>query len=478
MQTPKSARFFTKPSDHREPIHRNRTAAHMGWRPCAALCLLAAVIATAQPAHGETALRDFTSGLPGWSLRPGNPGQVELIAGRSPERQAVRLRPEGKLLGLESERLPVTPEPAGGMARQVQVSVRNEGLTQGVFAVSLYCYDAANKSLGQIVFHSLKTTTAPHDWRRVRGEFGAGTAHPLPEGTVAVALRFSFHEPSGDCRGTVSIDAPTIAAKQAAWPGWPAEIVADVGELQVRFESRSFWTLYRIDYRGTRLGLDRFGSHYGSVANFPGVGFIGSGHTENEDERVLKLKLVVDGRDEPTPAAMVRAQSCRLEKTSRLRSLLLESSVEVADGRIVEDVRLRAEQPTPVTLIYHFMHPWTDTATEYLAELPDGRRIEGPFDGDKGQKIDKATRWSAIYDAPTGKGAVTCVLAAPADDDWRTRYWDITGRYRKHYFVTFLNKTVPADRTFHYRLATIPFAAEPSQWKAQAARVADREFHP
>ena len=53
---------------------------------------------------------------------------------------------------------------------------------------------------------------------------------------------------------------------------WPKEIVADViapegAGLQIRFESRSFWTLYRIDYRGTRLCLDRFGSHYGSVAN-------------------------------------------------------------------------------------------------------------------------------------------------------------------------------------------------------------------
>ena len=72
-------------------------------------------------------------------------------------------------------------------------------------------------------------------------------------------------------------------------PGWPRQFTAVVGDIEVRFEDRSFWTLYRIDYKGTRLCLDRWGSHYGSVASFPGVGFIGSGHSENEDEQVLSL---------------------------------------------------------------------------------------------------------------------------------------------------------------------------------------------
>ncbi|MEN6493367.1 MAG: hypothetical protein ABFD16_03670, partial [Thermoguttaceae bacterium] len=90
-----------------------------------------------------------------------------------------------------------------------------------------------------------------------------------------------------------------------------------------------------------------------------------------------------------------------------------------------------------------------------------------------GQKIDKPTRWSAVYDAPTGKGVVTYVLAAPEDNPWRTRYWDISDRYRKHYLVTFLGQTVPADTEFHYRVVTVPFAASADQWKVEAARVAE-----
>ena len=50
-----------------------------------------------------------------------------------------------------------------------------------------------------------------------------------------------------------------------------------------------------------------------------------------------------------------------------------------------------------------------------------------------------ATRWSAIYDQPTAKGALTYVFDAPADDDWRTRYWDVPSVYRKHYLATLAN---------------------------------------
>ncbi len=257
---------------------------------------------------------------------------------------------------------------------------------------------------------------------------------------------------------------------------WPRQIIAEVGDLGVRFESRSFWTLYRIDYKGTRICLDRWGSHYGSVVNFPGVGFIGSGHTENEDEQVLDLKLFVDGNPVARPQPTVRCRKVRLHKTSRIRSLVLETDVCVCDNRIFEDVRLKADKPTPVNLIYHFMHPWTVTVTSYVAELADGTRVEGVFKGDRAHKINRATRWSAIRDGASGKGAVTYVLDAPADD-WRTRYWDVPERYRKHYFATFLKGTVPANRTLHYRVVTVPFEASAEGWTQEAARVAEACKH-
>ena len=415
----------------------------------------------------------FEQGITGWIYRPGDESQVSCVDGEGDHGSIVELRPNGKLLGIETERLEIGKELQPDQAYCVEAQLKNEGLRKGVFAFSMYCFDASGKSLKQIAFYGLSTHSKPHDWKKRRGEFGPGTRNPLPEGTKSVCIRFSFYEANRDCQGTVMVDDVNLQTYEPpVYEGWPAEIVADVGDLQIRFESRSFWTLYRIDYKGDRICLDRFGSHYGSVASFPDVGFIGSGHTENENEEVVDLKLLVDGQPVDRPAAKLTCQDIRLQKRSRIRNLLLTTEISARDNRIVEDVKLSAAKPTAVNLIYHFMHPWTFTATEYLAESLDGTRVEGTFTGDKGQKIDKATRWSAIYDAPTGKGAVTYVLDAPTDDDWRTRYWDVPDVYRKHYLATFLNKTVPAGREFRYRVVIVPFESVAQRWKDTAAQVA------
>ena len=437
-------------------------------------CVLFSLAAVAGAEHkGPLPNPGFEGGLAGWVFRPGDDSQVSLAGGGDGRGKVIALTPNGKLLGFETERLRIGKELQADQAYRVEAQLRNEGLQKGVFAFSMYCFDAAGKSLKQIAFYSLSANSKPHGWKKRRGEFGPGTRNPLPSGTKSVCLRFSFYEAGHDCRGKVLVDDVRLGPyAPAVHEGWPAEIVADVGDLQVRFESRSFWTLYRIDHKGDRLCLDRFGSHYGSVASFPGVGFIGSGHTENEDEEVVDLKLFVDGKPVNKPGPKITCRQVRLQKVSRIRDLVLRTEIAVEDNRIIEDVRLKAEKATAVNLIYHFMHPWTFTATEYLAESLDGARIEGTFTGDKVQKIDKATRWSAIYDPPTKKGAVTYVLDAPAEDDWRTRYWDVPNVYRKHYLATFLNKTIPAAKEFHYRIVTVPFEAVPAQWQETAARVA------
>ncbi len=412
----------------------------------------------------------FETGLDGWVFRPGDEPQVSLTD-TGPDRGTVlELHPNGKTLGVETARLAIGQDLTPDQAYQVEASLKHERLENGVFAFSMYCFDADRKSLGQIVFYPLSTKSPAHDWRQVHGQFGPGTRNPLPDGTQTICIRFSFYHADGDCRGSVTVD--DVLLKPFDPPGWPQQFTAIVGDIEVRFEDRSFWTLYRIDYCGTRLCLDRWGSHYGSVASFPGVGFIGSGHTENENEQLLEAKLFVDGQPVETTKPTVRCQEIRLVKKSRIRALVLNTEITISDGRIIEDVRLRADEPTPLKLLYHFMHPWTPTATEYCAELLDGTRIEGLFNGDRSQKIDQPTRWSAIYDTPSGKGAVTRVLETPPNHNWRTRYWDVPDRYRKHYLVTFQNQTVPADQEFHYRVVTLPFEASQEQWKAEAARLA------
>ena len=275
----------------------------------------------------------FADGLAGWVYRPGDASQVSVVTGGGDRDTVLQLQPDGRLLGVETTRLAIGRQLAPQQAYQVQADLMFEGLDSGVFAFSMYCFDAQGKSLKQIVFYSLSTNSSPHDWRRLRGTFGPGTQNPLPVGTQSICIRFSFYEAGGDCRGSVAVDDVLLLPYQPPeHEGWPSEIVADVGDLQVRFESRSFWTLYRIDYRGTRLCLDRWGSHYGSVVSLPGVGFIGSGHTEHEDEQILDLKLSVDGSPVEKPASTVQCRQLTLQKQSRIRNFVLHTVIQVQDN--------------------------------------------------------------------------------------------------------------------------------------------------
>jgi len=307
-----------------------------------ALSLGTVPLAAAAPEVSSLSL-GFREKLHGWVFRPGDESQVSFVDDEQ-HGKALVLQPGGRLLGVETKRLTFGRELSEEQAYRARAWLKNEGLQQGVFAFSMYCFDARGKALKQIAFAGFSPQTKPHGWRRFRGTFGPGTSNPLPAGTKSVCLRFSFYEREKNCRGKVLVaDVGLEPYHSPVPPGWPTEIVAQVGDLGIRFESRSFWTLYRLDYHGDRLCLDRFGSHYGSVASFPGVGFIGSGHTENEDEQVLKLKLFVDGKLVITPPAKLTCRRIRLWKQSRLRDLALTTEVTVEDDRVVEDVRLRRE---------------------------------------------------------------------------------------------------------------------------------------
>ncbi len=268
------------------------------------------------------------------------------------------------------------------------------------------------------------------------------------------------------------VSAIAQGAPGAPGADWPESIATRVGTLSVRFESRSFWTLYRIDHEDVRLGLDTWGSHYGSVAKFPGVGFIGSGHTENEDEVLESLAFYVDGATVPVPSDVPSAQSVRLEKCSRLRTLQLHTVVTVLPDRIYESVSVTATEDTPLELMYHFMHPWDPAMTHYVGEQSNGTVLRGTFDNDKKQELDVPTAWSAVYNEAQERGALTVVLEAP-DQDWRTRYWDVPKRYRKHYFTTFLAGAVLAGTRYDYRIVTIPFQADTGDWENRARKLAE-----
>jgi len=252
---------------------------------------------------------------------------------------------------------------------------------------------------------------------------------------------------------------------------WPKEIIADIGNLQIRLESRSFWTLYRVDYKGVRLGLDIYGSHYGHVAKYPKIGFIGSGHTENEDEQVKSLKLYINGHAVTKPVANYKCSSIKLVKKSKIRNLILDSEISVAEGKIIEDLKIKAEKPEKLDYMYLFMHPWATSFSDF-AVLDKGHEMSGKFTDSKNFMVDKTVKKITLFNRKLNKGIITCITAVPNDIKWSNRYWDYPKRYRKHYFKAFIKTMVKPGKSYHFRAVTVPFEATAKTWLKTARKLA------
>jgi hypothetical protein len=437
----------------------------------AGLMAIAAGVALAGTA-AEPILRNggFEDGLAGWKLVPGEPAMVTVGPVDGAEGNAVHLQAPGKTLGLDSEPLVLGQHLEPAKVYQVKGRLKFGGLTSGIAAFSVCAVDAAGNRLAQYAIQSWRTDSKPHDWLTRSACIGLGTDKPYPEGTHAMHLRLSFHEATGNCAGEIWADSFSLTEQpRSPFAHWPASILVRCQDLEVRFESRSFWTLYRIDYQGTRLCMDVFGSHYGSVASVKGVGFIGSGHTENgETEQVQDLAFEVDGVPQPQPQADCTAREVVLRKRSGIRDLTLDTAVRVAGNRILEEVSMRADKPMALDLLYHFMHPWVPAMSDFLAEGVDGQAIGGRFVDDKAMKVNAPVRWSAVFSESLGKGAVTRVLEVPEGLPWEVRYWDMPERYRKHYLVTFEKSTVEPGQTYRYRVLTVPFAGTRETWQETA----------
>ncbi len=443
-------------------------------RGAVAGCALALAV-TAAAAGPALVNPGFEDGLSGWTLAPGEPAMVSAGPVDGAEGNAVCLRASGKTLGLDSAPLVLGRDLDPEAVYQVSGRLRFGGLTSGVAAFSVCVLDAGGKRLAQYPIQSWSTQSRPHDWVVRAALIGPGTDKPWPAGAHAVHLRVSFHEATGNCAGEIWADSFRLTEQpRPRFAHWPASILVDCGDLGVRFESRSFWTLYRIDYQGTRLCMDVFGSHYGTVASIAGVGFVGSGHTENgETEQVEDLALTVDGVPQDPPRDRYAASEAVLRKRSRIRDLRLDTTVRLDGNAIAEEVVMSAGAPVALNFMYHFMHPWVPAMSHFLAEGVDGGPIEGGFAGGGAMRIGAPVRWSAVYSETLGKGAVTRVLEVPDGVPWQVRYWDVPERYRKHYFMVFSKTTVEPGAEYRFRVVTVPFAAPLDGWR-EAARALGR----
>lgn len=441
------------------------------------LCIFSmAFFAHAQDGMGgnELMIAGFSPPLAAWQRIAGQDGQVELTE------RGVNLRPKDSLVSLYSKPLALGTDIDAQSGYRLAFDAEVKSIASGHFAVTVECLDEQRNRVGLLVCHARNEKQPAHPMRTVDYPFGTGTPNPLPEKTASLTVRLTFSSPTGKADADVVIERMSLEKRQpAADADWPREIVARVGpDLVLRFESRSFWTLYRVDYKGKRLGTDQYGSHYGTVCKFKGIGFAGSGHVENGiSEQIRSLGFMVDGKALAVPPSEVTGTSVTLKKISSIRSLVFETTIHAENGVITETVGFHAESPEAMELIYVFMHPWSVQMTDYLSADAGGGETAGRFKGDNGFPHAKPAVWVAEYSDTLGAGVVMTLCELPAQAKPTVKLWDTADRYKKFYTQLFADQTIEPGSTYFCRLNVVPFEAPNDTWASLARTTAARALN-
>lgn len=253
-------------------------------------------------------------------------------------------------------------------------------------------------------------------------------------------------------------------------------ITVTCGDITLLLRQNTQWTPGRFDFRGSPMTTER--SAYGTVFMFPKIGFIGTGHFENEPEDLKSVSFSIDGKSIKTPTESLTGNQFTFNRNSQIRSFSLKNTIKIKENRIFETTTIATEEAVPLALVYNFMHAWTPSVSEYLAGSDDAEASElsellpATEDANRKFHINKAVDWMAVFDPKSNQFAVSRLLQSPKEAAGISKIWNVKGAYRKFYHTSFQKKTVPAGFSGTWRMVTGFGAANAESWKSDARKLA------
>ena len=253
-------------------------------------------------------------------------------------------------------------------------------------------------------------------------------------------------------------------------------VTVSCDDVTVLFRQASQWTPGRFDYKGRPMTTEK--SAYGTVFSFPEIGFIGTAHLENEPEKLLSLRFLINEIETPEPRRLINCETFRLERVSKIRNFLLTNIIEIRDNRIYETATVKAESDIPLKLVYHFMHAWKPSCSHFLYRSdsdPDAEMSIELLDDDSVAKkfyIERPVEWVALFEPQSSQFGVSRLLESPEEAKPFSRIWNVPGTYRKYYLQSFSNATVPAGFEGTWQMVTAFGESEFEQWENSARELA------
>ncbi len=339
-------------------------------------------------------------------------------------------------------------------------------------------------------------TTRIWDQKTYHKFFGQPLTGQMPKGTTVeyqMVMQFfsaeadAWHDAARQHAAALEQQYPPQRAAAVERPRLYGEGVPESGLLSVRvgehavdFSAEQAWTIRSITIDGNPIGGAT--GFYGTVLVPRGGNWIGTGHTEGGREIVHSISLIVDGSEQPvTVDTTIEADEVTLIKDSTIHEFRARTTVTVGRDDIYQRQELEAVGDMGITLMYLFMHCWSHTTTNWLAELPDGETMQGEL-SEKGFEINRDTRWIAEYEPNWSMAIIGYTPRVAAGPGSATRIWVVPDRYNKHYTqrVAGNGEQFAAGDRLDYEMIVRGVKAETRDWQRtlQAAGMLKQKYPP
>jgi len=255
----------------------------------------------------------------------------------------------------------------------------------------------------------------------------------------------------------------------------PELIKISSGDVKIKLLKKTFWNLHSIHYKKNYAA--RTNGWYGTVFNYQGLGFIGSGHLENKiGEKIKALEFYIDGikfsNKKIKESPIIECTKFKYKKISILLDVKLTYSCKLENSIITEKVKLDVIRDSAISTCYNFMHCWNPNFTDYL--LAGNKTMAGTFtkaDSNKNFIVYKPYI-GALFNSNSNYGIVSVIKKNPTNAKSFWMLWSRIPGYRKLYLAGFRNQELAKGSSFSFEMATHFFESNSGNWKKTAKKIA------
>ncbi len=255
---------------------------------------------------------------------------------------------------------------------------------------------------------------------------------------------------------------------------YPDSVEVSCGKLEVRLGAATFWNMNRVIYDKLPVSADLSGAYWGTVFEFPEIGFIGSGHKEkNLSETVLRIKMYAEDKylfpEDAAKSGKIKCAEFKMEKQAQVQDIVFNYSLVIKNDQLIESCTMKASKDVPLKLMYNFMHPWSEKMTDYYIQVNDNEVKQGEFKTNEKFPHQGKFKWVSVYD----KNIQTGIVSKATGDDISCFLWD-RKYYKKVYLCSFFRKTMNAGQEVTYQMTTDFFKSVPADWLKTAKETANK----